>query len=463
MLPSQSIQKYLCYTLLVLLLGLLTGTFFKGVFFDGLTYATISRNLANGNGSLFYVHFTELEGHRFTDNLPLFFWFESVFFTLFGDHFWTEKICCLVLILLTISLSWSLIKVLGPNRVETHGWGIGLIMLYLLNPGIIWVFSNNMVECLLIPLVIWFVLLFYKQKQLSPWLFYAGSVLILCAILLTKGPLGIFVLGVFPLWGLLHKDFFASCLKGIVVVLLSLGILTILYFLSGGFKSLVDAFFHHQLVKSLNGDRETSGSHINFLVVYANHFLLPFILAALFLIRRGLKGIKTTIPANAYVFLGIGLLQPAMFLVTVKQNDYYFSVSYIFFYLFFGLVFSQELLAMYQKISAPIFYLKAKVLNGILITLCLSILLLQLNFYGSYQRNQSEIEDAAKISNYFKQENTIPVDHELVQDWQLFWYLQRNHKKLIRQANESDTVVVSLAENTREGIRLSKYGISSVK
>ena len=70
---------------------LLPGLAQPGMFFDGVTYATISRNLAIGVGDL--AHPSLVPGDAgFYDSPPLVFLLESGFFRALGDHYWVEKI-----------------------------------------------------------------------------------------------------------------------------------------------------------------------------------------------------------------------------------------------------------------------------------------------------------------------------------------------------------------------------------
>jgi hypothetical protein len=62
-----------------------------GMFFDGVAYATIARNMAAGVGSFWHPAFSSGAGADFHEQPPLAFWLESLWFRAFGDHYWVEK------------------------------------------------------------------------------------------------------------------------------------------------------------------------------------------------------------------------------------------------------------------------------------------------------------------------------------------------------------------------------------
>src|SRR5580693_5816231 len=63
-----------------------------GMFFDGLIYATVSRNLAVGIGDAWHPVYCASWNGDFREAPPLAFVLESYCFRLFGDHFWVEKL-----------------------------------------------------------------------------------------------------------------------------------------------------------------------------------------------------------------------------------------------------------------------------------------------------------------------------------------------------------------------------------
>ncbi len=62
-----------------------------GMFTDGIIYADISRNLAEGYGSFWHLHFSETLIHDFYGHPPLAFYLTSLLFNIFGDTIFIER------------------------------------------------------------------------------------------------------------------------------------------------------------------------------------------------------------------------------------------------------------------------------------------------------------------------------------------------------------------------------------
>src|SRR5580704_17565631 len=61
------------------------------MFVDGVTYASIARNLAEGQGSIWTPFYTSTIYPQFHEHPPLGFWLQSLWFRVFGDHLFVER------------------------------------------------------------------------------------------------------------------------------------------------------------------------------------------------------------------------------------------------------------------------------------------------------------------------------------------------------------------------------------
>ena len=116
---SSALPFYLCVAGLFLIIvspNLLS----EGMFMDGLYYATISKNLANGIGTYWNPHFTNIMFPSFHEHPPLAFWMESMFFHLLGGGRFTERIYSIVMLLITAFIILKIWKAL--THESTFGW-----------------------------------------------------------------------------------------------------------------------------------------------------------------------------------------------------------------------------------------------------------------------------------------------------------------------------------------------------
>jgi len=89
----------------------------SGMFVDGLTYAAISRNLAQGIGTFWAPSYTTTLYPQFFDHPPLGFGLQVVAFAIFGDHLLVERAYSLAMGGVTAMLMMAIWR--------KHGWGAG--------------------------------------------------------------------------------------------------------------------------------------------------------------------------------------------------------------------------------------------------------------------------------------------------------------------------------------------------
>ncbi len=102
----------------------------RGMFVDGVTYASIARNLAEGRGSFWSPSYTATLYPQFHEHPPLGFWLQSLWFRVLGDHLFVERLYTAVVALATgvlIGLIWRRLDTdaasSGDHVVEDDGRG----------------------------------------------------------------------------------------------------------------------------------------------------------------------------------------------------------------------------------------------------------------------------------------------------------------------------------------------------
>ncbi|MBA3284769.1 MAG: glycosyltransferase family 39 protein, partial [Nitrosopumilus sp.] len=200
----------------------LPSLFKEGLFMDGLIYAAISKNLANGLGSFWSPYFTATFLPSFHEHPPLAFGLQSIFFDVLGDAFYVEKIYSLFtaiiqgVIIIAIWRSFS-----GEKYKETFWLPI---FLWITIPLCFWTYSNNMLEntmAMFTTSAILMQLLAFKRSQPHYLLFIISAVLIFLAFL-SKGLPGLFPLA-FPFihWIVLKKLSFSKYLKSFLFLIVT--------------------------------------------------------------------------------------------------------------------------------------------------------------------------------------------------------------------------------------------------
>jgi 4-amino-4-deoxy-L-arabinose transferase-like glycosyltransferase len=172
----------------------------RGMFGDGLLYATIARNLSIGAGSLWAPRYTETTWIGFYEHPPLGLALEAAAFWLLGDHLMVERAFSLIVFGLhafVIAMIW---RRLEPAALD---W---LPLAFWLVPSIVtWGVVNNMLEntqALFTSTAI--LLLICAMRAPTDAAIVTGSALAGVAVIaavLTKGPAGFFPLAAPLLFG----------------------------------------------------------------------------------------------------------------------------------------------------------------------------------------------------------------------------------------------------------------------
>ncbi|MEP7308651.1 MAG: glycosyltransferase family 39 protein [Acidobacteriota bacterium] len=98
----------------------------RGMFVDGVTYASIARNLAQGRGSFWSPAYTATLYPQFHEHPPLGFWLQSLWFRVFGDHLFVERLYALMVGLATAALIAAIYRQLHADTLpEASPLGVG--------------------------------------------------------------------------------------------------------------------------------------------------------------------------------------------------------------------------------------------------------------------------------------------------------------------------------------------------
>ena len=255
-----------------------------GMFFDGVTYATISRNMANGVGDLWHPRLAP--DFPFYDSPPFAFFLESLFFRACGDHFWVEKLYSALTVVATAWLIAAIWRVLVGKQTQLRECGWLPVALWGAIPSWGMMYCSNMLEN---TLGIFAAASVYcslraaaSQRFLPAWASVAGIAIL--GATLSKGPVGLFPL-VVPLAAQLLLHGRSTWRKGALATLVCGGTLAMLFrllILWPDASRYLSRYFDQQVVASLAGTRGTVTAHMGRFTVLsqmAHQLALPMALA----------------------------------------------------------------------------------------------------------------------------------------------------------------------------------------
>lgn len=163
------------------------------MFMDGMIYAAVAQNLADGIGTFWAPIYQPSAVEPYSEQLPMFTGMESLLFKLFGGTPWTERI---FMALAWLATAWG-ISILQRRwwPEKTKGLNLWIVAIWSSVPLVGWGMGNNIQEMWMAPFTLFAVSAMSNYK----WA-WAGGVLTIGSALF-KGPQGLFPFAWIPILG----------------------------------------------------------------------------------------------------------------------------------------------------------------------------------------------------------------------------------------------------------------------
>ncbi|MBQ6101553.1 MAG: glycosyltransferase family 39 protein [Bacteroidales bacterium] len=364
----------------------------EGMFVDGVTYASVSRNMAEGQGAFWNPHYTQTLYPEFRQHPPLAMGMEALAFKAFGDHWWVEKAYSALMFL----ISGLLIALIWKRTTNNLRWAWLPLLFWLAMPLVTWCATNNMLEntmSVFVLLSVYLMIVGYQRNH-KIWLFLSAFTLLLA--FLSKGFTGLFPL-VFPI---LYCAFDQKrrwiqgpidSLLLLVAVAVFAGIMFLVF--PGSFGYIKD----YIRLQVIGGGLYEATASSRFYIVFAllQQLIIPFALALVLVICKTKSKVNSKVfefpPDKAwfYVFLIMGLVGVLPIMVSVKQRDFYMLAALPFFALACGhITLSTITLWLSRETSQVRRWMTLGAVGVLLIGLVMNII-----HIGKYGRDEALIEE----------------------------------------------------------------------
>ncbi|NTG47755.1 glycosyltransferase [Agrobacterium rhizogenes] len=427
------------------------------MFFDGLIYASVARNMAEGIGSPWRPAFSQTLFPLFAEHPPFAMWLQAIAFRAFGDTAWVEKGYSLLTALASSLIMLGIWRRLTEKDLPLRSAGVLALIFSLIAGRLSWAYANNMLENTLIAFTsasIWLVVEAYSSPSASkfasrlPYMIEAG-VLIFLAIM-TKGPVGLFPLAVPILFSISfgRPSVSTATIDTAMIAIAAAGMLALLL-LDPEARGYADRYLHYQLFASLAGDRggTSGGLHGLWSLFRVNFF--PLLLAALLLLARWCgerRRPATGCPSpelrrkryrNAAFLFATGLSASLPLLVSPRLSSFYFNPSILYFAAAAAMISAPALLSQIGSLGAVGLRRANLALFACLLAAIASVALA----VGKPGSDKIRIEDAHEIA-----EHICPVAGHCLpivagcgsvwEDWQLHAYLERSYRISLKKNDD---------------------------
>lgn len=396
--------------------------FSEGMFMDGLIYADISRNLAQGIGTFWNLFFSETCMREFHEHPPLAFGMQAALFKIFGDALWIDKVYSVLTFLFTGFLMLLIWRQFKPNQ----GWLV--LLFWLSTPTVMWAVSNNILENTLTIFLTCSVLFCLLSSNSHRFWFLFISGFCLALGLLTKGFVALFPLS-FPFCLYLsrvRKSFVYMFTDSLLLILFTVLPLIVLFIAYPESWESIRKYLDVQVINSLKNIK-TVNSRFYIIERLFLDMIPLMILIAIIMVLFFRKKVDFQIDRSYFrygyslIFLGLTGVLPIM--VSMKQSGFYIFPAFPFFALGFALL-------MYPYVSVLLDRLRhhakaIRLLRPVSFVVFLSGVFLTVYFSGSIGRDQNKIHDVRQVLTLMPEGGVLNVHPDLWSDWSLQAYFVR--------------------------------------
>lgn len=375
----------------------------EGMFMDAVIYTSVAKNLSQDIGTFWHPYFDPVNvfGHTsFHEQPPLVFGLVSIFFKVFGDSIYTERIYVLFTAIVNLLLIQYLWKILFENQSSYRKLNWLPVLLWISIPVCFWSFSNNMNENTMSIFVLLSVIYIFKAIHYNTKVFahiFIGAMCIVLAFL-CKGFPALFPISI-PFWywiSFKKHTFFVMCKHTFMLLVIICIIAFALYLYPPSSSSLSTYLIDRALYRIQNAPSVDSRF---FILTRLLSELLPILILTILLVLIANK-VKIVFINEEHkklikLFLYISLSGTLPLMLTKVQNGFYMVATLPYWGIFFALVLSNSFLFITNKMSIS-FTKKILLLNYILLPL---ILLYSFSRIGGTFRDKDILHDIKLIGN----------------------------------------------------------------
>lgn len=393
-----------------------------GMFMDGLIYSTIAHNLSNGIGSFWNPEFTKTCMTSFHEHPPLAFGLQSLFYDVFGESRYIDKIYSLFTF---IVVGFILLKIWKQLNLK-NGWLP--LLLWISSPLVSWASSNNMLEGTLSIFTsssVLFYLIYLKEKK---YLFLILAGLILSLGFLTKGFVAFYPLSLPFLWWILKRknSFLKMTLDTTGLLLFSIVPLLLLVFIFPEARISLHKYIDIQVINSLKNVATVDSRF--FIIKRLFKELIPvLILFVTFIFWAWRKKFSKEKFNPDYkmtlLFILLGLAGALPIMISMKQSGFYILTTFPFFAIGFGILLKPITEHLFNdQIVQSKTYVFFKWFSYFVFA---SGIVMSLYFANTVGREKERINDLYVIIDEIPEGATINIPPEKWKDWSLHAYYGR--------------------------------------
>jgi hypothetical protein len=397
----------------------------RGLFLDGLTYASIARNMAEGRGHFWEPFYTATIYPAFHEHPPLAFWLQSLWFRVFGDRWFVERLYCLAAAAMIAAFIVVIWRAACADRCERADQEWLAVAFWMVAPVVSWSIVGNLLETTVSVFATAAVAALIVRPDATPAVaLIRGCISGLCVVgaLMSKGPVGLFPLAspVVIAW-LLPERRRASlwCTAGQWTTLAAC--LAIVFAIPVARESL-RSYFDQQIVTSLAGQREVSGSSFAIVIELLQGVCLPIAIVTgiLAFLARGWVAPREQDRQLAIAFTVVALSGTLPILISPKQTGHYLMPAVPFYAIAAAAFVAETAAAVQRRLSASG---RARALQ--VLTALIAVGAVIGIWVPAVERDPVRLADLDRLAESAPRGQTVGLCPAANSDWLLHAWMQR--------------------------------------
>lgn len=417
---------FFIFTLAVFFGLLLPSLIQDGMFMDGMIYASLSKNLANGMGSWWNLYLNGSLLSSYHDQPPLVMWIQSFFFLVFGNSMYTERIYSFFTACVTAYLIMLLWKLVFNKNNEVRKLSWLPVLLWIIIPSCFWSYANNLQEntmSIFVLLSVYFSFKGIRENKIS--LIVLAAICIFLSSL-CKGIQGTFTIVLPVIFWLAYRniDLRRSIFFSFILLLIPAALYIILLQ-----NDIIRQSFHDYLQARLvntfnNPDAVTTGSRFYIIYRLLNELIGPVLISLLIFFLLKKKQISASPDIKAFLFfLLIALCGTLPLMLTLEQRRFYLVTTFPFYSIAICSLIGGRLSAWMHTVNPAHFIFKSfRILSFALVLIALAI---TFSFAGKTRRDKDKLHDVYAIGNIVPAKSHITTEPSVWADWTLNLYFTR--------------------------------------
>ncbi len=307
-----------------------------GIHGDGVEYATVARNMADGLGTFWKPYLDDAIHPVFHEHPPLVFWIQSHFFRLFGDGPYLETFYGFFIGFIILGcMAWFWQRIRQDFQLSPLGsWWPMLLILPL--PIFTYMLQiNRLVNTYVILAMVPTYAAYRSVVGCKHTILYSllSGVLIYLGFI-AKGPVAFFTFAVPALAVLALKSKLSKAATSTVLALVTFTIIFVAtLYLFPDSADFWRGFLKHQVMASLKSVRGAGDTHWHLVERWAAEMVVPVLVVGFFMALTRVSFRQIRFSRQALFFLLIGLASSLPFLISTRQHNRYIFHSFPFYVL----------------------------------------------------------------------------------------------------------------------------------